>query len=101
MTERPSVDEIERTLGRILGIGVTISSIALAAGLVAALVVGPGRAATFLLTSGVLLLLATPITRVVVSSVGYARRRDWVFVVLTAIVLAELLASIFAATRGQ
>ena len=93
------MNDLELTLGRLLGIGVTISSVALGAGLAVALTFGTGAASNFLLTAGVLLLLATPIVRVVVSSVGYARRRDWLFVVLTAIVLAELIASIFAALR--
>jgi len=101
MTERPSMDDLEVTLGRLLGIGVTISSITLGAGLVAALTLGTGSLSTFLLTAGVLLLLATPVTRVVVSSVGYARRRDWLFVVLALIVLAELIASIVAALTSS
>jgi len=101
MTERPSLDDLELTLGRLLGIGVTLSSLTLGAGLLAALTLGNGAIATFLLTAGVLLLLATPIARVVVSSVGYAQRRDWLFVVLTLIVLAELIASIVAALRAR
>jgi uncharacterized membrane protein len=48
---------------------------------------------------GVLMLIATPVARVVVSSITYVRRRDWTFAVLTLIVLAELVASIVAAMR--
>jgi uncharacterized membrane protein len=95
------MNDLELTLGRLLGIGVTISSLALGAGLLVAMTLGTGAASTFLLNAGVLLLLATPIARVVVSSVGYARQRDWLFVLLTAIVLAELIASILAAMRGR
>jgi uncharacterized membrane protein len=95
------MNDLEITLGRLLGVGVTISSLALGAGLAVAMTLGTGAASSFLLTAGVLLLLATPIARVVVSSVGYARRRDWLFVLLTAIVLAELIASIVAAIRGS
>jgi uncharacterized membrane protein len=93
--------DLEVTLSRLLGVGVAISSLALAAGLAVAMTIGTGAASTFLLTAGVLLLLATPIARVAVSSVGYALRRDWRFVVLTAIVLAELIASIVAAMHGS
>ena len=100
MSHRPSMDSLELTLTRLLGIGVAISSLALGAGLVTTLATGTSAASTFLLTTGVLLLFATPITRVVVSSVGYARRRDWLFVILTVIVLAELIASIVAAMRS-
>jgi len=99
--ERDTIDDLELTLGRLLGIGVTASSISLGAGLVAAVTLGTGAIATFLLSAGVLVLLATPITRVVVSSIGYARRRDWLFVVLTLVVLTELIASIAAAVRGH
>ena len=99
MSEPQSMKDLERVLGRLLGVGVAASSIALAAGLAAWFVLGSSTIATFLLTSGVLLLIATPIARVVVSSIGYARRRDWPFVVLTLIVLAELVASVVAAVR--
>jgi len=92
---------LEVTLSRLLRIGVTISSLALGAGLAIALTLGTGAASTFLLTAGVLLLLATPIARVVVSSVAYARRRDWLFTALTLIVLAQLIASIAAALRAR
>jgi len=99
--EPGTMDDLERTLGRLLAVGVTISSVALGAGLAVALTLGTGAVATFLLTAGVLVLLATPITRVAVSSIGYARRRDWLYVVLTLVVLAELIASILAAVRGR
>jgi uncharacterized membrane protein len=50
----------------------------------------PGPA---LVMVGVLLLIATPVLRVAVSVVGYALERDRRFVVVTAVVLAVLLAS--------
>lgn len=99
MNTRRAPDTLEVLLGRVLGAGVMFSTIALAAGLVAALVVKTGRLTNALLTTGVLMLIATPVARVVVSSITYVRRRDWTFAVLTLIVLAELIASIVAATR--
>jgi uncharacterized membrane protein len=42
---------------------------------------------------GILLLIATPITRVALSLVGFALERDRTYVVITAIVLATLLFS--------
>ena len=99
MSEPQSMEQLEVMLGRLLGIGVAATSIALAAGFAAWFVRGPGAVTTFLLTSGVLLLIATPAARVLVSSVGYARRRDWTFMALTLIVLGELIASIVAAVR--
>jgi uncharacterized membrane protein len=99
MNTRRAPDTLEVLLGRVLGAGVMFSTIALAAGLVAALAVKTGRLTNALLTTGVLMLIATPVARVVVSSITYVRRRDWTFAVLTLIVLAELVASIVAAMR--
>ena len=99
MNRRPTPDTLEATLGRVLGTGVRCSTIALAAGLVSALAVGAGRMTNALLTAGVLMLIATPVARVVISSIAYIRRRDWTFALLTLIVLAELVASIVASVR--
>jgi len=43
---------------------------------------------------GLLLLIATPVARVVASAVGFARARDWLYVGMTAAVLALLAYSI-------
>lgn len=50
-----------------------------------------------LIQLGVLLLVATPIARVVFSAVSFARERDWLYVGLTAVVLSLLL---FSLLRG-
>lgn len=86
---------LETTIGLVLRAGVTASSVALAAGLVLEFMNAPG--AQWLLHAGILTLLATPVARVVVSIAEYIRERDWTFATLTAIVLAELLASAIAA----
>lgn len=39
---------------------------------------------------GVLLLIATPVARVFISVIGFARERDWMYVVFSLIVLALL-----------
>jgi uncharacterized membrane protein len=44
---------------------------------------------------GLLLLIATPIARVVFSVYAFARERDWLYVGLTLVVLAVLLFSLF------
>ena len=44
---------------------------------------------------GLLLLIATPIARVVFSVFAFARQRDWTYVVLTLVVLVVLLCSLF------
>jgi uncharacterized membrane protein len=43
---------------------------------------------------GLLLLIATPVARVVFSVIGFAMERDWMYVVFTLIVLATLLYSL-------
>jgi uncharacterized membrane protein len=49
-----------------------------------------------LIMVGLLLLIATPVARVVFSVVGFARERDFLYVALTLIVLGVLLFSLFA-----
>jgi uncharacterized membrane protein len=96
MTADSDAARLERTIGIVLRAGVMTSSICLAAGLVVSLA-GGARAADLLLHAGVIILLATPVARVLISIVEYVRERDWPFVVLTAIVLVELMASAVAA----
>jgi uncharacterized membrane protein len=91
----------ESALGRLLGIGVLASSACLALGLVLALLRPAAGAQRALLTSGLLLLMATPIARVAVSAFTYARRRDWLFAALTGIVLLELFTSVAAALLAR
>ncbi len=43
---------------------------------------------------GVLLLVATPIARVMFSALAFVRQRDWLYVAITAIVLTLLLLSL-------
>src|SRR5262249_51251157 len=93
--EGAAVTSLERTIGIVLRIGVAASSTAHAAGLVLEFL--SVRAATWFLNVGALTLLATPAARVVVSIVEYVDEREWTFVTLTSIVLAELLASVMAA----
>jgi uncharacterized membrane protein len=92
-----SAERLERILGRVLGVGVSVSSICLAAGLLTTLAGGGSVVARALLHAGIVVLLATPVVRVAVSSVGYARQRDWLFVTLTLVVFLELVATILAA----
>ena len=91
---------VEKTLGRVLRAGVTLSTWALAGGLAASLALGGGTIATALLTFGILTLIATPFARVAVSTVLYVFRRDWIFAALTLVVLGELVAGVVAAVRS-
>lgn len=73
------------------------SSLCLAVGLVLSLAGGGGALSAFLLNAGIIVLLATPVARVIVSTVQYVSDRDWAFATLTVIVLVELMASAVAA----
>lgn len=46
---------------------------------------------------GLLMLIATPIARVVFSVAGFLRQRDWLYVAITAVVLVLLLYSLLTA----
>ena len=48
-----------------------------------------------LIQLGMLLLIATPVARVVFSAYAFVRQHDWLFVLVTAIVLVVLLYSLF------
>ena len=88
---------LERLVGVVLRAGVMVSSACLVAGLLLSLGAGGGAAASFLLNAGIVVLLATPVARVIVSTVQYVSERDWRFATLTFIVLLELVASALAA----
>ena len=88
---------LERVIGIVLRAGVTASSVCLAAGLLLSLATGGGAVAGILLNTGIIVLLATPVARVIVSTVQYVSERDWRFATLTFIVLLELVASAVAA----
>jgi len=91
------VTPLERWVGVVLRAGVMASSTCLAVGLLLVLINGEGGAAGLLLHTGIVVLLATPVARVVVSTAQYVIARDWAFTALTMIVLVELMASVVAA----
>jgi uncharacterized membrane protein len=91
---------LELAIGRVLRAGVLASSVCLAVGLLLTLAGQDGRIAHVILTSGLIILLATPGARVVVSVVEYARERDWLFVALTLTVLSALVGSVVLAFWG-
>ena len=86
---------LERIVGTVLRIGVAASSACLAIGLLLTFV--NGAYAGLLLQIGIVILLVTPVARVIVSVVDYTLERDWLFATLTIIVLVELMASAVAA----
>ena len=92
---------LEKRIGRVLRLGITASSLCLGVGLAMALVGVKAEFARPLLTAGLIVLLATPASRVVVSAVVYMRSRDWLFATLTLIVLLELALSVMAAIHAS
>jgi len=100
MTERSArsaSQRLEHAVGVVLRAGVTASSACLAVGVVWSLVTGESGVARLLLQTGIIVLLMTPVARVIVSIAQYVSDRDWPFAALTTIVLVELLASAVAA----
>jgi uncharacterized membrane protein len=92
-------ERLERVLARILRGGMLLSSACLLAGVALSYAPIPPALGAALLRAGLVLLLATPITRVAASAINYLVSRDWLFVALTTVVLVELLAAVFAVTR--
>jgi uncharacterized membrane protein len=89
--------KLEQAIRIILRIGVAASSAFLAAGLAWSLVSPGSSIAAMLMTIGLFILMGTPISRVAASVVEYTVERDWLFVLLTSIVLLEIVAGVIAA----
>ncbi len=114
-------EDVDRILGRVLQVGVAVSASIVLCGaaiyLTKRLDVAPDyrvfrgepidlRSVSGILTDarawsgrgliqlGLLVLIATPIARVVFSVIGFMRQRDWLYVGITVLVLALLTFSI-------
>jgi uncharacterized membrane protein len=92
-----SAGRLERTIRIVLQAGIATSSACLAVGLFLSFAGLAPALSLVLLDAGLLVLIATPGARVVVSVAEYIAERDWTFTVLTTLVLLELLASVVAA----
>jgi uncharacterized membrane protein len=88
---------LETLLGRVLNAGSIGSTVLLALGLLVVFVAPGAAPERWLLHAGLVVLMGTPMVRVFVSVLEYARQRDWTFVTLTLIVLTLLAASVVAA----
>jgi uncharacterized membrane protein len=91
------LERLEHRLGRLLMAGVVTSALCLALGLAFQILAGDGTLSRDLLAAGLMILMATPMLRVIVSAVEYMRMGEWSFVATTAIVLAELAAGVIYA----
>ncbi len=88
---------LERSIAFVLRAGVAASSVCLAAGLALSFFGVAAGVSHLLLQAGIIILLCTPVARVVISTVEYAVAKEWTFAALTTIVLLELVASAVAA----
>ncbi|PYQ03964.1 MAG: hypothetical protein DMF82_11885 [Acidobacteria bacterium] len=84
-----------RTLERIVEVALT-AGVAVSGAL---LVIGLLLGSTAPMWWGVLLLIATPVLRVLVVTVGLALDRDWLFVGVSLFVLSVLLSSAYVSGR--
>jgi uncharacterized membrane protein len=92
-----TTDRTEEMLGRVLTVGSRTSTAILAAGLALTLVLPAAPAASWLLAVGLIALILTPIARVAVSVVAFARAHEWLFVLCTSFVLVLLIVGIIVA----
>jgi predicted Abi (CAAX) family protease len=89
-----AISRLELRLGRLLHAGILTSAACLTAGLALWMSGAWPVIAGGLLAAGLLILMATPMLRVVVSLVAYARMRDWFFVGTTLMVLVVLVVTV-------
>jgi uncharacterized membrane protein len=95
----PNLERLEHQITRVLRIGVFISAITLAAGLVFGFA---GQAiAIKLFIVGLVTLMAIPITRIAASLVDAIRRRDTLLVWSTAIVLVVMAITLVHSLRSE
>lgn len=100
MTPPPdALARLEAHVGRLFVAGVSVSSALLAAGLVLFLFAPDAPAGSKLLNAGLLVLMATPMLRVLLSVVEYVRMGDWFFASTTLAVIAELSVTVWSALR--
>lgn len=93
MIDDDAIARLEIQLGRVLFAGVTSAAVCLAVGLVIWMTGAYLRAATGLLSAGLIILMMTPIARVIASMIVYIRLRDWFFVATTLMVFGVLIAA--------
>jgi uncharacterized membrane protein len=94
------LDRLEHVVGVVLRIGALVSTAILALGLAVALARPSSAAGPAVIRAGLLVLLATPVARVIASVLDYARDRDWLFAALTFIVLVIVLGSLIVGARS-
>jgi uncharacterized membrane protein len=87
----PEFDRLEHVIGRLLNVGVALCTVILAIGLVLWFAGSPF--ADPVIRTGLVVLIATPVTRILASLIDAVRRRDSLLVWSTAIVLTIMAAT--------
>jgi uncharacterized membrane protein len=85
----PHVLAVERILAKVLRIGSIIAGAMLAVGIVAMLVTGAAWS-VWLITAGLITLLATPVMRVLVAAIVFVKERDWLYALFCLVVPCAL-----------
>ena len=94
---KDDLSTLERLLGRVFRVGTIVSGSMLAVGLVLSFIRPSSPVTAFLLGGGMIVLLVTPVARVLTSFLDYLWMRDWWFALWTGIVLALLASSFITA----
>ncbi len=93
-TPQPDTNRLETHVGRILRAGALLSTAILVLGLALHVALPASNLSDTVLRAGLIILIATPVARVVASVVDYSLQRDWLFAGLTLAVLVVLLGSL-------
>ena len=80
-----SKDRLDAAVAGLLLLGVSVSGVLMAAGLLAG-----GAGGDMMILRGTLVLILTPVLRVALVAVGFALRRDWLYCVVSLGVLGLL-----------
>jgi uncharacterized membrane protein len=92
-----STDQMERVLGRVLGAGSMASTVLLAMGLLLTIAVPDASATAPLVHAGLIILMSTPLARVLVATLGYCQSREWSSALMAGTVLLVLIGSVIVA----
>ena len=97
--KKPETAAIELVLARFLRLGSLIAAALLGVGILAMLL-GQTEFAPKLITAGLLVLLCTPVMRVVVAGFIFVREKDWHFAFFSLVVLCALAAGVYFGSAG-
>jgi len=97
--KQAEVEAIELVLARFLRVGSMIAAALLAVG-IAAMLLGQTVLAPKLITAGLLVLLGTPVMRVLVAGFIFVKQKDWHFACFSLVVLCAMAAGIYFGSGG-